>query len=71
MQHRRDPTIAIPTILGGKCDDIGGQSRFILAGFGSLALGGSMLAENAAGSTLRDAQLLNQMIHAGAATGGA
>ena len=24
MQHRRDPTIAIPAILGGKLDDVGG-----------------------------------------------
>ena len=71
MQHHRDPAIAIPAILGGKFDDIGSQCRFIFAGFGSLALGGSMLTKNTAGSPLRDAELGNHMIHASTAASGA
>lgn len=43
MQHRRDPTIAIPAILGSKFDDVGAQSHFIFTGFESLALGGTVL----------------------------
>jgi hypothetical protein len=71
MQHRRDPTIAIPAILSGKFDDVSCQSRFIFTGLGSLALGGSMLTENPAGSSLRDAKLPNHMIHASTAASGA
>jgi hypothetical protein len=71
MQHRRDPTIAIPAMLSGKFDDVSCQSRFIFTGLGSLALGGSMLTENPAGSSLRDAKLPNNMIHASTAASGA
>lgn len=63
MKHRRDPTIATATILVSKVDDVSGQSRFIVAGLGSLALGGSVLSTNAAGSTLRDAELLIHSDH--------
>lgn len=52
MQHRRDPTIAIPAILSGKFDDVCGQSRFIFTGLGSFALGGSVLPQNPARSPL-------------------
>jgi hypothetical protein len=71
MQHRRDPTIAISAILGGKFDDVSGQSHFIFADLGSLALGGSMLTENTAGSPLRDAKLLNHTVHTSTAASGA
>ena len=67
MQHRRDPTIAIPAILSGKFDDVSCQSRFIFTGLESFALGRSVLPQNPAGATLRDAKQSNNMIHASTA----
>ena len=70
-QHRRDPAIAITTVLDRKGRDISGQYRLIIGSGRLLALRGTMLAENPASKPLRDAMLGNHMLHAGTATRGA
>lgn len=71
MQHRRDPAIAIAAILGSEGNDVGSQCRFILAGLWELALSGSMLSQNPACASLRDAELGDNVLHARTATSGA
>ena len=70
-QHRRDPAIAIATVLDSKCRDISGQDRLIIGSGWLLALRGAMLTKNPASKPLRDAMLGNHMLHAGTATRGA
>lgn len=66
-----DAAIAIAAILESERRDVGGQFRFIIRGLGDLALHRTMLPENPAGPSLGHAQFLDDMIHAGAAAGGA
>ena len=70
-QHRRDPAIAIATVLDSQRRDISGQRRLIIGSGWLLALRGAMLAENSASKPLRDAMPGNHMLHAGTATCGA
>ena len=70
-QHRRDPAIAIATVLDGESRDISGQCRLIIRSGWLLALCGAMLAKNSASKPLRDAMLGNHMLHTGTATCGA
>lgn len=70
-QHRRDPAIAIATVLDSKCRNVRGQYRLIIGSGWLLALRGAMLAKNSASKSLRDAVLGNDMIHAGTTTCGA
>ena len=51
-QHRRDPAIAIATVLDSKCRDISGQDRLIIASGWLLALRGAMLTKNSASKPL-------------------
>lgn len=71
VQHRSDATIAIAAILESERRDVGGQRCFVIRGLGDLALRRTMLTENPAGPSLGHAQFLDDMIHAGAAAGGA
>jgi hypothetical protein len=71
VQHRCDAAIAVATILDGKRDDVGSQSRFIIRCRWSLALRGAMLTQNPACPSFGNAKLSNNMIHAGTATRGA
>lgn len=52
LQHRRDPAIAIATVLDSKCCDIRGQCRLIIRSGWLLALRGAVLAENSASKPL-------------------
>ncbi len=70
-QHRRDPAIAIATVLDSKSRDISGQCRLIIGSGWLLTLRGAGLAENSASKPLRDAMPRNHMLHARAATCGA
>ena len=70
-QQGRDPSIAVTAIGLGQLDDVGGQRRFVVSPFGRLALRGPMLAQRCAGPSLGDAELGFDVLHAGAATGGA
>lgn len=71
VQHRRDATIAIATILEGERCDVRSQRCFIIRGLGDLALRGTMLTQNSARSSLGHLQFIDHMVHAGTATGGA
>jgi len=51
-QHRRDPAIAIATVLDSKCRDVSGQDRLIIRSGRFFALRGTMLAENSASKPL-------------------
>ena len=70
-QHRRDPAIAIATVLDSQSRDISGQCRLIIGCDWPLALRGAMLAKNPASKPLRDSMPGNDMLHARAATCGA
>jgi hypothetical protein len=70
-QHRRDPAIAIATVLGSKSRDMSGQRSLIIGSGWLLALGGAMLAKNPASKPLRDSMPGNHILHARAATCGA
>ena len=71
LQHLGDPAIAEPTELADQLDDVRDQRGFIIGRRGYLALRGSILTQNPAGSTFRDAQFLSHMIHASTAACGA
>ena len=43
-QHRRYPAIPVAAILGGERDEVGGESRVVIARRGNLALRGPMRA---------------------------
>ena len=51
-QQRRDPTIAVSTILPGQLDHVGHQPLFVWATDRCFALRGPMLSQDAAGSSL-------------------
>lgn len=70
-QHRRDPAIAIATVLDSQSRDISGQCRLIIGSDWLLALRGAMLAKNSASKPLRDAMPGNHVLHTGTATCGA
>ena len=69
-QHRRDPAIAIATVLDSQSRDISGQSLLIIRSDWLRALRGAMLDENSASKPFRDARPGNQMLYAHAATCG-
>src|SRR5215212_4927393 len=66
-QQRRDPAIAVAAVPSGERDDVGGQRRLVVGRARRLALRGTVLAENPAGSSLGHAELGDNMLHAGAA----
>ena len=70
-QHRRNPAIAIATVLDSQRRDISGQRRLIIGSGWLLALRGAMLAKNSASKPLRDAMPGNHVLHTGTATCGA
>ena len=70
-QHRRNPAIAIATVLDSQSSDISGQCCLIIGSGWLLPLRGAMLAKNSASKPLRDAMPGNDMLHARAATCGA
>ena len=70
-QHRRNPAIAIATVLDSQSRDISGQCRLIIGSDWLLALRGAMLAKNSASKPLRDAMPGNHVLHTGTATCGA
>ena len=70
-QHRRNPAIAIATVLDSQSRDISGPCRLIIGSDWLLALRGAMLAKNSASKPLRDAMPGNHVLHTGTATCGA
>jgi hypothetical protein len=54
--------------LASQVDDVGGQSRLVVAASRRLSLGRAMLAERAAGPALGNAKGLTQVTDASAAT---
>ena len=70
-QHRRNPAIAIATVLDSQRRDISGQGRLIIRSGWLLTLRGAMLAKNSASKPLRDAMPGNHVLHTGTATCGA
>jgi len=70
-QHRRNPAIAIATVLDSQRRDISGQRRLIIGSDWLLTLRGAMLAKNSASKPLRDAMPGNHVLHTGTATCGA
>ena len=70
-QHRRNPAIAIATVLDSQSRDISGQRRLIIGSDWLLTLRGAMLAKNSASKPLRDAMPGNHVLHTGTATCGA
>ena len=70
-ERRRDPAIAISTVLCGEPDDGLCEALLILSGHRAFALGRAVLAHHTAGSALRNLKLVLQMLHATPATGGA
>lgn len=70
-QHRRDPAIPVAAVLAGKLDDIGSQCGLVIGRRRDLSLRRSMLPQGPARPPLGDAEFGCDMIHAGAASGGA
>jgi hypothetical protein len=70
-QQLGDLAIAIAAVLPGQCDDVGGQSRFVVTAARQLALRRAMLAERRTGSALGYRQRVSDMLDAGTATRGA
>ena len=70
-QHRRNPAIAIATVLDSQSRDISGQGRLIIGSGWLLTLRRAMLAKNSASKPLRDAMPGNHVLHTGTATCGA
>jgi hypothetical protein len=70
-KERRDPAVALPSILRGERDDVRPQRIFIGTSARHLPLGRPVLAELAANEAFRDVELLPDVIDAGPAAGGA
>ncbi len=70
-EQRRDPAIAISTVLRGEPDDSLREALLILSYHRVLALGRAVLAHHTAGPALRDPQLVLQVLHTTPAAGGA
>src|SRR5690606_5159418 len=68
VQHHRDAAIPVAAVLNGERDDVGGQSRFIIRCRWNLALRGAVLTEDPARPSFGNAELSDNMIHAGTAT---
>src|SRR5699024_2614321 len=66
--RRRDPAIAIAAIPGSEPDDVGGQRPFMGPAVRLLALGRAVLAEDPAGTPLRDGELCHDMVNAATTT---
>jgi len=66
-----DPAVAITAIFRCQSNDRSCQGIFIRTTIRSFAVCRSMLAENPAGTALRDSKLLAYMIDTGTATSGA
>lgn len=71
LQHGRDPAVAVTAILRGERDNVGGQRRIVSAALRNLALRRSMLPQNPACQPLRHVELLDDVVDAATATGGA
>ena len=67
----RDPAMAVAPILAGQRDDVRGQRLLVSPPARCLPPGRAMLAQHATGETLRDSELLPDVIDAGPAAGGA
>ena len=70
-QQRRDLAVTVAAIKTGKLNDVGRQPLFVLTAPRDLALCRAILAERRASTTLRNMQLISDMLDAGAATRGA
>src|SRR4029077_7704586 len=70
-QQFGDLAIAVPAILPGQRDDVGGQLLFIPAAPRDLALRRAMLPERGTGPALGNRQRVSNMLDAGAPTRGA
>jgi len=62
-QHGRDPSVSVSAKPLSKANDGSGQSFFIISDSGSMALGGSRLAQHLTGPTLRYLELRHCLIH--------
>ncbi len=71
LQHGRDSAVAIAAITGGELDNVGGQRRIVSAALRNLALRRSMLPQNPACQPLRHVELLDDLVDAATAPGGA
>ena len=70
-KERRDPAVAVASVLRGERYDVRGQRVFIGPPARHLPPGRPMLSEHATGEPLRDAELPPDMVDAGTAAGGA
>jgi hypothetical protein len=70
-QHPRNLAIAIPAILSGQLDDVGGQPLLVFKAPRYLALRRAMLAERRTGPALGDVQMFSNMLDAGTPACGA
>ena len=68
FQQPVDAPVAVPAVLAGQVNNGRGESVFVRTALGKLALCRSMLAKSTAGSTLRDCQLVHDMINTAPAT---
>lgn len=55
--------IALAAILESKCDDVGGQCRFVIRCLRDLAMRGPMLTKNLACPSFGHAKFVNHMYH--------
>lgn len=70
-EQSMDPTIAIPAIIRGERDDVGGQPLLVRTGPRWVALRRAGLAKHPAGPPLRHRQNAADLLDRFAATGGA
>jgi hypothetical protein len=64
LQKFRDPAIAIPAVVAGQCDDMGGQPFFIITTTRLIALCRTVLAEHTTEPALGDAEQTPDMLNA-------
>jgi hypothetical protein len=70
-QQLGDLAVAVPAILPGELDDVGGELLLIVPAPRGLALRRAVLAERSAHTALGDLELVANVLDAGAATRGA
>ena len=70
-QQRRDPAIAVTAILHGKRNDVGGQSRFVIAWSSGSCAASSDAGREPGRQSARTHRAWHHMLDAGTTTGGA